>query len=287
MRRFFRWFRIVLLSLAAVVVLAVVGLYAASEWIVRRPHDAPAVAVAVPAGAAAIAEGERLARIRGCVGCHGDRLEGGMFIDDPLLARIAAPNLTQSVARHSDAELERIIRQGVRPDGRSVAVMPSSMYVALSDEDLGHILAYLRSVPAVEGQGREMRLGPLGRLGLLIGRYDLEVTNVSRAKALDASYPVAPEPHARGAYLARTVCTECHGLALEGGDRTPALAVARAYSLEDFTTLMRTGVALGGRELDLMTPVARSRFANLSDEEIAALHAFLAGRGGPVATDGP
>lgn len=287
MNRALRWGGRALLGLAVLALLGVVGVYAISEYIVRRAHAPPATAIALPVDADSIAEGERLARIRGCDGCHGKKLEGRMFADDAIFARISAPNLTQSAARYSDAELERIIRHGVRPDGRSVAIMPASMYRALTDADLGKILAYLRSAPRTDGIDRVFRLGPLARLGIASGKYPMEAERVARAEELADSYPGAGDPHGHGAYLARTVCTECHGLALEGGDGTPALAIAIAYSLEDFTRLMRTGIALGDRELGMMTRVARGRFSHFTDEEIAALHAFLVARAGPAAPAGP
>ncbi len=64
-----------------------------------------------------------------------------------------------------------------------------------------------------------------------------------------------------------------HGVKPDG--QIPGLAIAQAYSREDFETLMRTGEALGGCELGLMTGVARSRFTHFTDDEITALHGYL------------
>lgn len=73
-----------------------------------------------------------------------------------------------SVRAYPDADLARIIRRGVRPDGRTVVVMPSEMFSALTDADLGKILAYLHSEPPRAGPGRKVRVGPLAReLGLM------------------------------------------------------------------------------------------------------------------------
>ena len=91
-----------------------------------------------------------------------------------------------------------------------------------------------------------------------------------------------------GKYLALTSCSECHGLDLRGNpDRsTPNLGIAATYSEEDFARLMRTGKALGDRELRLMSDVARGRFSHLTAGEIKALHTYLstlrgsAGNGG-------
>jgi len=79
-----------------------------------------------------------------------------------------------------------------------------------------------------------------------------------------------------GQYLAMTTCTECHGGDLKGStDFAPPLALAVAYSLADFTTLMKTGVPIGDRELDLMAEVAVGRFSLLTEDELANLHAYL------------
>jgi cytochrome c553 len=277
MNRPLRWFRNALLGLVAIVILALCVVYARSEWIIRRTYSEPARDVTVPTGQVAIAEGMRLARIRGCTGCHGQNLEGKLFIDDALVATVASPDLTRSVREYSDAELERIIRHGIRPDGRSVVVMPSGMFTPLSDEDLGKILAYLRSVPAANGQQRKVKLGPLARVMFTAGKFKPAAVEAREAVAASASFPGPDAPTADGAYLARTVCTECHGMRLEG-QGTPDLRIAAGYTLDQFTHLMRTGKATGNRELRLMSEVARSRFSNFTDAEIRALHAYLVTR---------
>lgn len=89
--------------------------------------------------------------------------------------------------------------------------------------------------------------------------------------------PSPPDTLRFGEYLARTVCTECHGNDLQGDPfgGTPDLVIAAAYSFDDFLRLMQTGVALGERAVGLMSEVARSRFRYLTDAEIHALHTFL------------
>jgi hypothetical protein len=64
-----------------------------------------------------------------------------------------APNITPAgaIAGWSDAELARAIREGIRPDGSLIGPpMPFAMYRGLSDGDLGAIVAFLRTLPAVE-----------------------------------------------------------------------------------------------------------------------------------------
>jgi mono/diheme cytochrome c family protein len=79
------------------------------------------------------------------------------------------------------------------------------------------------------------------------------------------------------------VCSECHGLKLEGSPGAghgapPDLRIVAAYAAPDFERLMRTGVAVGGRRLGLMGDVARSRFSHLTDAEVRALYTYLRAR---------
>ena len=81
-----------------------------------------------------------------------------------------------------------------------------------------------------------------------------------------------------GEYLARLICTSCHGNALTGDPATPSPSIAQAYgySLAEFTRLLRTGTPRSPeRKLTLMAEVARNDLKNLTDEEIAAVHAYL------------
>ena len=84
----------------------------------------------------------------------------------------------------------------------------------------------------------------------------------------------------RGEQLAMTTCNECHGLDLRGSWQEidispPDLAMVAGYRWADFHTLMRTGVPIEGRDLGLMTVVARDRFAYFTEQEVEDLYGFL------------
>lgn len=278
MKRLLRWLGIGVLSVLVLLLIALVAIYVIAEVKLRHRYAVPSASISLPTDSLSIAEGFRLAKLRGCAGgCHGDNIEGGMFIDEWFLARLPAPNLTVAVQDYSDAELSAIIRHGVRPDGKSVVGMPSEMFRPLTDGDLGRILAYLRSVPPTPGQARGVSIGPMGRMGLVAGMYHVVAEDVRRAEEFTASYPAEGDSLAAGAYLARTLCTECHGLDLTGGPEgsPPDLRIVAGYSLEAFTHLMRTGKALGERELELMSEVALERFVHFTDAEIGELHRYL------------
>jgi mono/diheme cytochrome c family protein len=284
--RLLRWIGAGFGSLVALAVVACAALYIRAELILRRTYDFPVVAVAIPTDAASVAEGRRLATIRGCMGgCHGKEIEGIVMFDQPLIGRIVAPNLTAAVRRYSDAQLAAIIRHGVRPDGRSLIVMPSEMLTVLTDEDLGRIIAFLRSMPPADGPGPGIKIGPLGRIGLAVGKFKTTVQLIDETVAPPAATNELAE---RGRYLARTTCPQCHGTSLRGYATPdfvgPDLQIVAAYSPEAFTKLMRTGLPLGDRYLPTMGPWAKYHLSHLTDDEITALYAYLHAM--PAATGG-
>ena len=261
--------------LAAVLVLVPAGyVYVASERVLHRTFEVPLPDIVVPTDSAAIAEGARLMEIRGCRGCHGDRFQGRVFQDD-FEARIVAPNLTRVAAEYSAGELARAIRVGVRANGEGLWQMPSVMYYHLSDADVGRMVAALRAAPPVEGGFEtQFRPGPLVRWGLTTGDWWAIPEDVRQLGPRLAEADPA-DTVAYGEYLARTSCTECHGTRLTGGGRAPDLAIVSAYSFDEFRRLMRTGVALGDRELPMMSGVARGRFIHFTEAELRALRSFL------------
>jgi cytochrome c553 len=268
------------IAVASLVGLAVVGyalLYGLSERILRRTYEVPPVALTIPTDADSIREGRRLATIRGCFNdCHGKGAEGRVLFDDPMIARIVAPNLTAAVRKYSDEQLATVIRNGVRPDGRSMIVMPAEAFNGLTDADLSRIIAFLKSLPLVPGPGPDVAVGPLGRLGLVTGKFK----TVAQLIADTVPPPAATNPEAeRGRYLARTICAECHGTSLRGAANpdftSPDLRVVASYSAEAFARLLRTGVALGERKLGVMSERARNNLSHLTDSEIAALYSYL------------
>lgn len=277
MKRLLRWGGVGLGSVAGLAIVAYVFVYVLSERMLRHTYAVPTVAISIPTDPTSIIEGRRLAIVHGCFNdCHGKQVEGAVMFDQPMIGRIVAPNLTAAVSKYSDSELVGVIRNGVRPGGRSMMVMPSEAFVLLTDEDVGRIIAFLRSLPALEGPGPSVSLGPLGRLGVVVGQFK------TAAQLIAETVPppeATNEEAARGRYLARTICASCHGTTLGGASNpdftSPSLQLVAAYSPEAFSQLMRSGVALGGRNLRTMSPFAREHLSHLTDSEIAALYRYL------------
>ena len=277
MRRAPAWLGITLGSLAGLAMIAYGVLYVLSERTLQRKYPVPAITLSIPTDPDSIKEGRRLATVHGCFSaCHGKEVEGAVMFDEPMIARIVAPNLTAAARKFSDEQLAAIIRNGVRPDGRSMLVMPSQTYAGLTDEDLARIIAFLKSLPEVPGPGPSISPGPIGRLGLAIGKFKMA------AHQLAESVPPPPAANAQarnGRYLAQTICSECHGTALHGDSNpsfaSPDLRMVAAYSSGDFTKLLRTGLAIGGRKVGVMTTQSQNNLKHLTDSEIADLYSYL------------
>ena len=266
---------IVLGGIAGVAVVALAGIYAVSEWELSTHREAGEPALRVTPTTAMAAEGGRLARINGCRGCHGDDLAGRLFVERFYIGRLSAPNLTRIMPHYTDQQIADVIRAGVRADGTGVVFMPSHTMVRLADADVAAMIAYFRTLSPRPDAVQDPSFGPLLRALIVAGVLPIEPVVVDRNQLGPHERPAALGP-----YIARTSCAMCHGLDLHGEERTESpnlFEVVPAYSLAEFKTLMSTGIATGGRKLDLMTEMARAGLKDLRDDEVDALHGYLSG----------
>lgn len=277
MRKALRWAGIGLGAVVALLLVAALAIFVWSEIILRRHYAAVAETLPRPSAADAAAA-PRLARVLGCLSCHGEGLKGKLMFDAPAFARVFAPNLTEVAAKASNQQLAAGIRQGVGHDGRGLYIMPSPMYSRLTDRETASLVAWIRTLPQAQGQSKELSAGPIGRLGLVIGTFRPAPEGVVEYRA---QIPIALGPeHEPARHLAAIGCSECHGPALMGGSagpdaKAPDLRVVAGYDPARFRTLMRTGRPPDGRDLGLMTTVGRDDFSHLTDAEIDALYAYL------------
>lgn len=239
-----------------------------------------ALAACARAPAADVAHGRRLATVMGCVSCHGPKLDGHLFEENPAFAIAWSANLSRILPTWSDAQIATTVRTGRRPDGSALWFMPTFAHARLSDDDMRDLVGYLRSVPPTGTLHPALKPGPQWKAALAAGFED----SAAQAKRLAARAPVdMGAATAKGRYLATIACAECHGPDLKGprdpgaGD-PPDLTVAAAYTAADFARLLRTGKAAGGREVGLMSQEARHRLYALDDGEVAAINAYLTAR---------
>ena len=66
------------------------------------------------------------------------------------------PDKDTGIGRWTDKDIVKLLRTGVRPDGREVApMMPWRAYRTLTEDDMDALVAFLRSIPAVNHAVRE------------------------------------------------------------------------------------------------------------------------------------
>ncbi|MEZ4707825.1 MAG: cytochrome c [Caldilineaceae bacterium] len=243
-------------------------------------------AVDVPTDDAAIVQGQRLAAISSCIECHGADLSGTVFVDEAPIGYIPAPNLTSGQggigSTYTDADWAGAIRHGVGADGRTLVIMPSYHYAAYSDDDLGALIAYLKSVPPVDNDLGSRKLDFPGAIIFGVLAYgDWSVNKIDHA-AVGGDSPAAEPSAVYGEYLAATAsCGSCHGEELTGNpgtdsppgpNLTPGGALA-SWTEADFITALRTGQTPDGRELSAEMPWRG--YAQMTETELRALWAYL------------
>jgi mono/diheme cytochrome c family protein len=277
MNRVLKWAGYGLAGVVGACALAVGGALAVSEAMIRWPVEKPNATMVASSDPGAVARGKRVATLNGCHDCHGKNLEGLLFHDEMPIIRAWGPNLSRALAEQSDTDFDRAVRHGVAADGRRLWMMPSSAFANLTDQEMADLMAYLRTYKPVGETQPRFQVGHIGRLGVLLGQFRSEPDNIKANASLKLE-DLGPE-HAVGREVARA-CIECHGPTLKGMKllKSPDLAMVASYDEADFETLLRTGVATGGRKLGLMSSVSPARFNALSPQEIAALHAYLKAR---------
>ncbi len=296
MKRFLKWAGMVVGGLVGIIVAAIIVLSIIGGLRVNRQYDVQVTAIAIPNDAVAVARGKHLAEaVTFCHACHGADLSGDVLDDAPLIATIVAPNLTTGrggvVSSYSDADFVRSIRHGVNPEGRGLMVMHSDVFNNLSAEDLGAIIAYVRSVPPVDREVPASKVGVVGKVLVALGLFDNGALPFLPAEHIDHTAPLAQMPPQGvtveyGRYLISiTLCAMCHGAVLQGGlpvapgsPPGPNIAVygtMGAWTVDDFAKPLRTGVMPDGSRSLNPEWMPWDVYANLTDDEVQAMWLYI------------
>lgn len=292
MRKVLKWIGIVVGGLVGLLLIAAVGLYAKTQIQLDKTYDVQVASVAIPTDAESIERGKHLATVL-CAECHGEDLGGTPnWISLPGLAVVSPPNITagkgSATAGLSDEDWVRILRHGVKPDRTSVFVMRSVDYYYFNDEDLGDLLAYLKSMPPVD---REENLEPLqftflGNVAYGAGAFgDLLAAGRIDHENRPSSFPELGVTVEYGEYLINiNGCRGCHGVELAGGkpgdpesmlapNLTPGGDLA-AWTDAEFIEAFRTGILPSGRRLvpKFMPWTYKGR---MTDDELKAIFMYL------------
>lgn len=237
---------------------------------------------------AVLEQGKHLAETRGCVDCHGKDLAGHTIMNNGAMGRIDGPNLTHGKGGlpvdFSDANWERAIRHGIAPDGRGLYLMPSEDFAQWSAEDMGALIAYLKSLPPVDREQAPIALGPVARALVAFGKVKLAADKIdhSAVKPMETPTGITAE---YGRYVA-IGCSGCHRSNFAGGkiaagpphwppaaNLTPSPGSHMAqWSEQDFINTIRTATRPDGTTLDPAMPRA---FGQMTDTELKALWLYF------------
>ena len=292
-KKFLKWTGIVLLVL-------IVGLTVTVMARQNLKYNAPYPDIHATTDSAIIARGKHLIFSSAhCINCHSKNdpdslislgldvpLSGGVLFDVGI-AKIYSKNITPDketgIGRYSDAEIARVLRYGVHPDG--TAVFDFMPFHNTSDEDLRAIISYLRAQKPVKNEVPENKLTVLGKV---IKAFMIKPVGPSG----EVPKSVTPDTTALyGKYLAVSVaeCNGCHtkrnlageftgepfGVGNEiDGFLTPNLTPdpgGRIYNWtkQNFIDRFRMG------KLIPKSPMPWNSFKRMNDDELTAIYNYL------------
>jgi mono/diheme cytochrome c family protein len=283
MRKVLKWVGIVIGVLVGGVIAAAVVLYFMGGARLNQTRQVQPLALAIHNDEAALARGEHLVKVA-CMSCHNENLSGAPLIADPAIGTIYAANISGLGERRTDEEIVLAIRHGIGKGERQLAVMPSDSFIHFSEQDLGAIVAYLKTVPRTGEDTPDPKLSPMGQIMLAAGMFG----QIFPAEYIDhdQSFHKMPTISANleyGEYLSR-FCATCHGEDLSGKasadpngpfapNLTPGGGLAN-WTEADFIQTIRTGVNPYNYHLDPEFMPWKS-FAKFNDEELQAIWIYL------------
>lgn len=150
---------------AIIVLIIALVLYINATW--DKPVSRRVPQMTAPRDSAHIVRGEFLFKNSAtCWMCHGPNRSpngppSGGAVEDlrdlgPGFGVWYIPNITADeetgIGKWTDGELVRLLREGIKKNGRPVFIMPAERFNGLSDDDVLSVVAYLRSLPPVNNK---------------------------------------------------------------------------------------------------------------------------------------
>ncbi len=263
--------------LLVVAALAVMHFYGASRM-AAAPLVEPA-SVDILSDAAARERGRHLANaVAGCADCHRTDFGGRVMDDMPPNAKMVAPNLTSGRgglgAAYTDADWVKGIAHGVGSDGRVLGIMPSEYYAQMSAYDLGALIGYLKTLPAVDSDLGATQIdfpatvifGVLDFANMPVNKIDHDAVGRSNALA-EVEY-----------LLTMSGCVSCHGAKLAGvvsqmGPPPGPNLTTLDWTTEQFVQALRIGKRPDGTTMAVTMPWPT--LGNMTEEEMRAIWDFV------------
>ncbi len=265
MKKILKW---ILISLAGIILLLAAGaIYFKNkfETLANREAKVNPAPITIPDDSVSLERGKILSV--GCRGCHGHDYSGLDFFNDPTIGYMSSPNITSAkgsaTEKYSDLDWVRTLRHAVSPKGRILMVMPSEAIGLLSDQDLGCLIAYLKSARPIEKPQGPTHFTVMAKImagaGLFGNLYPYDIIDHEKMDHI-AAPPKSSSPEYGKYMIGFHGCTTCHGKNLNGGISSdpvspPGLNITAGgnlgkWSLDEFKSTMRGGKTPEGKILD-------------------------------------
>lgn len=252
-----------------------------------KSYDVALKEIDIKYDSSTLALGQRLVNTRACTECHGKDLGGATLNDDALIGKLVSKNITKGKgglpAGFSVSDWMRAMKHGLNTEGKPLYLMPSHELSLLTESDMAAIIAYCSQLPPVDRDPGKFSLGPLGYILSEFGLIPLlpaEFTDHERPLTKEIKKEVSA---AYGKYLS-TICINCHGADLKGGespvpggkyvaDITTTGNVGK-WSHEQFITALHTGVTPEGKQLN-PSEMPWTITKSFTEDELTAVHLYL------------
>ncbi len=288
MRKFFKWLGIVVGLIIVIIVIAALVLANKYNKMAANTYEVNVPEIAVPDDSASLARGAVIAASL-CTSCHGGDFTGTEFFNEPKIAVVPAPNITNGgrTKDYTTKDWVRTVRYGVKPDNHGLFIMPSKDMGMMSDEDLGCLIAYMKTVPTSDKTWPDPHFTFMSKVmagaGLFGDLYHADIIDLT-----DTKPRTAPEPGPTVEYGAYTVsfhgCKSCHGESLNGFKSPDPVSPPGAnitiggnfgkWSLEQFVETLRTGTTPEGKKLDKEF-MPWTALGLMTDMELEAVYNYL------------
>ena len=287
---------------------ALAGCAAAFAYLSRTAYPEP---MALDHYDASVEQGRYLALAGNCATCHtedeGAPYAGGVAFHTPF-GLLYSTNITTDkatgIGNWTFEDFHASMKYGVRPDGSHLyPAFPYTDFARMTDADIASLYLYLQTIEPVSSQAPENALGfPFNQRALLGGWKML----------FHDAQTYQPEPRRspqwnRGAYLVEGAghCGACHtprnllgaereALSLTGGsymdkvsfgyhrqwsgvNLTPHEAGLAAWSEDDITDYLKSGISGNAVVHGPMREVVMNSTRHLSEEDLRAMAVYLKG----------
>ncbi len=287
MKTIFKWIGIVLGSVIGLIIVTAITLYIIGNSRLNKTYEFSTDNIIIPTDAASIEAGKHHVETL-CTHCHTNDLSGKLWFSFAPAGSVDSSNLTSGAggigSEFTDEDFVRAIRHGVDMDGKPIFMPAVEAFQSMSDEDLGEVIAYLKTIPPVDNTTNGQQFTPLAKILIGIGVIKLPVEVVSHNTNITA--PAQAISVEYGEYLVNiNGCKDCHAKDLSGGaypqpgvsllvpNITPA-SEAGSWMEEEFISTIRSGATPDGRQLNPeYMPWPQIRLS--TDDELRAIWMYL------------